>query len=212
LEAQLEAGIRVLDIRCRHVNNKFAIHHGIEFQHMWFDQVLQTLVAFVRKNPSEFVLMRVKEEYTPSNNSRSFEATFEMYREKAAVQEYFWNPSEKNTLNPQVKDLRGKIVVLDNFSSTSTYGLNYGDPTIFEIQDDFRFFTNWDLYRKWTEVKTTLLKADESRSAKEDTIYVNYLSGSYGAFPYFVASGHIIPGTGASRLSTGFVDPISRKK
>ena len=40
LRAQLDAGIRVLDIRCRHVNDRFAIHHGIVFQFAYFDEVL----------------------------------------------------------------------------------------------------------------------------------------------------------------------------
>merc|ERR1712217_392408 len=32
---------------------------------------------------------------------------------------------------------------------------------------------------------------------------MNYLSGSTGVFPYFVASGQVIPKTNSSRMSTG---------
>jgi len=38
LATQLNAGIRVLDIRCRHVHNRFAIHHAVhqadDFRHL----------------------------------------------------------------------------------------------------------------------------------------------------------------------------------
>src|SRR5687767_7668450 len=31
---QLNAGVRFLDIRCRHINDAFAIHHGAVYQNM----------------------------------------------------------------------------------------------------------------------------------------------------------------------------------
>ncbi|MCX6112934.1 MAG: hypothetical protein NTY22_06625 [Proteobacteria bacterium] len=40
-------------------------------------------------------------------------------------------------------------------------------------------------------------------SAAKPTLVCNFLSGSYGSFPYFVASGHSSPGTNAPRLWTG---------
>jgi len=45
----------------------------------------------------------------------------------------------------------------------------------------------------------------ETRSAsdKSSRYRFNFLSGSGGSFPYFVASGHSNPATGAPRLSTG---------
>jgi len=197
----------VLDIRCRHIDNKFAIHHGMIFQHVWFNEVLQVLKNFLEVNPSEFILMRVKEEYEASNNSRSFEATFESYWED--YKSVIWSPT---TQKPRVKDIRGKIVVLDNFSSTNTYGLNYGSHQLFEIQDNFHFTTNWDLYNKWVKVRNMVVKADGSRYAGSQKIYINFLSGSFGSFPFFVASGHSTSGTGSKRLATGFVDPIEKNK
>lgn len=50
LPDQLESGIRVLDIRCRHIGNAFAIHHGVFYQHANFDDVLKMTVDFLRKS------------------------------------------------------------------------------------------------------------------------------------------------------------------
>src|SRR5207302_1134087 len=76
LANQLESGVRVLDIRCRHIADVFAIHHGVVFQKVFFGDVLNDVIAFLKKNPSETVLMRVKEEYEPAENTRTFEETF----------------------------------------------------------------------------------------------------------------------------------------
>ena len=60
---QLYNGVRFLDIRCRHINNIFAIHHGSFYLNKVFGDVLRDVTQFLRENPSETVLMRVKEEY-----------------------------------------------------------------------------------------------------------------------------------------------------
>lgn len=73
LEQQLEAGVRGLDVRCRHISNSFAIHHGIVFMHLMFGDVLNVLESFLQINPSETVIVRIKEEHTPENVTRSFE-------------------------------------------------------------------------------------------------------------------------------------------
>ena len=44
--------------------------------------------------------------------------------------------------NPKLVDVRGKIVVLQNFSADQKYGISYSS---FTIQDDYKLNTNWDL-------------------------------------------------------------------
>lgn len=197
LPNQLESGIRVLDIRCRHIENVFAIHHGLVFQKTFFGDVLNTVVDFLKKNPGETVLMRVKEEYTPAKNTQSFEETFSQ-KYWDVYKAYMWQGTSGN---PALSDLRGKIVILQDFSASKTYGISYSS---FSIQDDYKLKTNWDLYDKWLKVKKQLAAANSGSSA---TKYMNYLSGSGGSFPYFVASGHSSPGTSAPRLATGRTTP-----
>lgn len=79
LADQLMSGIRVLDIRCRHLANTFFMYHGEVYQRKNFMDVLRDVAEFLDKYPSEAILMRVAEESRPSGNTRTFEATFKEY-------------------------------------------------------------------------------------------------------------------------------------
>jgi 1-phosphatidylinositol phosphodiesterase len=109
---QLMSGVRVLDIRCRHVGRLFNIHHGPVFQHATYDNVLDDVVRFLKEHPGETVLMRVKEEHTPAATTRTFEETFRdrYWKTRPGT---FW---EGTSDNPRLGDLRGKIVVLQDFA------------------------------------------------------------------------------------------------
>ena len=202
LADQLNSGIRALDIRCRHKKDQFEINHGMVFQKSSFDEVMRTVTAFLKKNPTEVVLMRVREEYKPLGNTRSFEETFKSYHAKYS--EFFWMPYGALTI-PAIGTIRGKILVLQDFESSKSYGLKMAD---LDVQDNFHLVTNWALHRKWLEVRHQLAIAD---SGDRNKIYVNFLSGSGGAFPYFVASGKSSPETHAPRLLTGLTTPGWRK-
>lgn len=130
IPSQLNAGIRYLDIRCRHVNDRFAIHHGEVYLEKNFDDVLLAVTQFLTQNPSETILMRVKQEHTPSGNSRSFEATFKLYWTRYAS--FFWTYNGNN--NPKLSLIRRKIVVLQEFAG-NLYGLDYAS---FNIQDEYK--------------------------------------------------------------------------
>ena len=210
LPDQLVSGIRVLDIRCRHIYPPqtgifvFAIVHGPVHQNAFFDDVLNAAVDFLKGHPREAVFMRVKEEGRPENipGSRTFETTFQKsYWENSRWRDYFWKPTVENRNNPTLGEVRGKIVILQDFPSTEVFGVDY---KYFDIQDEFRMDTNWDLYGKWTHVLAYLQKAN---TGSKDTPFMNYLSASRGSFPYFVASGHSNPATGAPRLATGRTTP-----
>src|SRR5262249_24793993 len=67
LAAQLNAGIRAIDIRV-HVtdiaHNLFSIYHGDVYQYASFGDVLRVLGDFLAAHPTETVLMRGKAECT----------------------------------------------------------------------------------------------------------------------------------------------------
>ncbi|CAF0720979.1 unnamed protein product [Brachionus calyciflorus] len=197
IEQQLNAGIRFLDLRLRHIENVFALHHDIIFLKLFFGDVLNLIENFLIKNPTETILIRAKEEYKPHKNNRSFNQTFESYFKR--YQKVFWKGS---TRNPTIGDLRGKILLIKNFAS-ETLGLEYNQ---FEIQDDYYLNHNWKLYNKWLKVKAHLLIANSSYKSTHNG-FINYLSGSGWSFPFFVASGHVLPLTRSSRLATGLTIP-----
>jgi 1-phosphatidylinositol phosphodiesterase len=194
---QLDYGIRVFDIRIRHIGNSFALHHGPVFLNVMFKDFLDAANDFLDKNPSETILFRLKEEHDPENNTRSLKDTLEYYLSSYG-HHYLQTTNKDITLG----EARGKFIILSNNANFNDYGLNY---TTFNIQDNYNLKTNWDLHDvKWSSIKSQISRAI---GGDKKTFYINYLSGSGGSLPYFVASGHSSPGTGAPRLSTGLTTP-----
>lgn len=175
---QLNAGTRFLDIRCRHIDDAFAIHHGSVYQHMNFDDVLSYCQDFLITNPTECIIMSVKEEYDASNITQTFEETFDSYVAK--------NPSiwYLGATIPDLGLVRGKIVLFRRFPATSTpKGIDatgWKDDATFEInnsnaslkiQDDY-YVTDTD--EKWVAITSLLSEAETGNSS---TLYVNFTSG-----------------------------------
>ena len=69
LMGQMKMGIRALDIRCRHYNNRFTIHDRLVYLNTDLDGVLSTVTSFLQTYPMETILMHIVEEYNPSGNS-----------------------------------------------------------------------------------------------------------------------------------------------
>lgn len=208
LPNQLESGIRVLDIRCRNSHNKFAIYHGAVYQNAYFDDVLTAAMRFLEKHEGETVFMRVMEERAPENSTWTFEETFRIrYWNSLLWGRFFWKPRDREN-NPTLSQVRGRIVVLRNFPAGQDFGVDYNT---FNIQDYHNVGSNWDLYDKWIKVLNHMRAAN---AGPQDTKYMNYLSASGskpGSFPYFIASGHSNPATGAPRLATGRTTPGWRR-
>lgn len=198
LTDQLLSGIRFLDIRARLYQGDFAIHHDLVYLKKNFDDVLRETTGFLRAHPSETVYMRLKQEYSTESDA-AFTSRFEQYVNQLAYHEFIYD--DPGNTNPSLGETRGKLVILRDFKGSS-YGMAYDD---FDIQDNYQLRTNWDLHDyKWLPIKRQLIAANEDRQERK---FINYLSGSGGAFPYFVASGHSSPGTGAPRLATGLTTP-----
>jgi 1-phosphatidylinositol phosphodiesterase len=176
---QLAAGVRFLDIRCRNYENAFAIHHGSIYQHLNFDDVINTCSAFLTSNPTECIIMSVKEEYTAYNNTLTFEQIFDTYTAKNPDLWYL------GATIPILDAVRGKIVLFRRFSASTTpkgLSLNSGwlDNTTFTISNSSGTFRIQDYYSasststKWTYINNMLT---EAKSGGSSTMYVNFASG-----------------------------------
>ncbi|MFI8437393.1 phosphatidylinositol-specific phospholipase C domain-containing protein [Streptomyces sp. NPDC079020] len=69
LAAQLQAGIRSIDIRVRVIGGSFTIHHGVVYQDANFADVLRVLGDFLSAHPSETVMMHLRAECDNSSNA-----------------------------------------------------------------------------------------------------------------------------------------------
>ena len=171
---QLNAGVRFLDIRCRHVKNAFLIYHSFVDQKLTFDNVLTTVVTFLTNNPSETVLMSVQEEYTPMDNTRSFEATFDAYVAKYPGKWLLGGHI------PTLNNARGKIVLFRRFRAVSVpKGINtsnWADNSTFTngnlcVQNDY---TVSSTDAKWIAIRNMLTTAQKD---DHDMLCINFASG-----------------------------------
>jgi len=175
IDQQLNAGVRFLDIRCRHINDAFAIHHGSVYQNMNFDDVLNMVSTFLSNNPTECVVMSVKEEYNASNDTRTFAQTFDSY---VAKNPGLW--SLGSTI-PTLGQVRGKIVLLRRFGGTSEGidATNWADNATFfngsnlRVQDNYNVSSN---NTKWNQI-VSLFNETATGNAWNGVQYINFTSG-----------------------------------
>ncbi|MBK1898259.1 phosphatidylinositol-specific phospholipase C [Chryseobacterium sp. YIM B02567] len=177
ISEQLNAGVRFLDVRCRHIDNSFAIHHGAIYQNLNFDDVLNACYTFLDNHPTETIIMSVKEEYNASNTTRTFEQTFDSYIQK--------NPSRWD-LGVNISNLgsiRGKIKLLRRFSAGTSKGIDatsWADNTTFEINNSAASLKVQDYYQvgnnddKWSKISALYNEAKADTSGK---LFINFTSG-----------------------------------
>jgi 1-phosphatidylinositol phosphodiesterase len=199
LDTQLKAGIRYIDIRGTVVNNEILIHHEDEYTGFTYAYVLKTLFSFLTSNPSEMVLMRLKEESTAINSTMSFEEAFNYYRlndsETApGCAVHFWIPASPGpTAVPTLGELRSKILIIQNFGPVpAPYGIKYESP-LFVIEDDYALTDLGDMDNKFALIEENLLAAANSSAWNnglgDGLIYLTHVSASVGVNPIDVAAG-----------------------
>lgn len=202
LETQLNSGIRFLDLTLSHTGDtNLQVYTGLTHLGVTFTDVIKRVVTFLNKNNEEIVLIKVSEKDSESGN---FAYAIKRSIEEAGLSDYIFDGSKSK--NPTLGEARGKIILLADYDGNKWKAISYRDNS--SIQDSNHLNTNWDLYSKWEKVKQHL--TDTNKSKNKNTRYINYLTGSGGAFPYFVASGHSSSGTGADRLLTGLTEPAFR--
>lgn len=170
----MNAGVRFLDIRCRHTNNAFSIYHGPIGQNASFGSVLNAIFAFLKSNPTEAVIMSMKEEYNSSDNARTFEQTFNAYVARNPRQWYLGSSI------PTLGQARGKIVLFRRFGAALPKGIdasNFRDNATFQIGNSLRVQDNYkvsDTDAKWSQILAML---NETRGGSPNMLSVNFASG-----------------------------------
>ncbi|HAG82986.1 MAG TPA: hypothetical protein DCL61_17955 [Cyanobacteria bacterium UBA12227] len=223
LEDQLSSGIRFIDIRCRHINNEFAIHHGQVYLNLNFDKVRDVCIDFLKRNPSECIVMSVKHEYDDGEGiTRSYEATFDSYLQGSQEFWYFGDTI------PRLGDVRGKIVLFRRFNldnrpnRTETKGIDassWPDNATFDIsvnggtlkiQDEYKVSNLLEeIERKWNKIKNLI---DQAKFDAADDWYVNFTNGANFADSTFPWIHGITPNVVAGRINYRVYDYIDSSK
>ncbi|MGW9431386.1 phosphatidylinositol-specific phospholipase C domain-containing protein [Streptomyces decoyicus] len=161
VDAQLNSGVRFLDVRCRAIDDVFAIHHGAFYQELMFGDVLNACRAFLRAHPSETVLMRVKQEYSEVS-AEEFRRIFGIYLDDKGYRSLFRLDAGLPTLG----QARGRVVLLAD--SDGLGGVRYADPQLFDIQDDYMA----EPFGKYPKIEAQFRKA----VTQPGKLFVNYVS------------------------------------
>lgn len=122
LVTQMDAGLRMFDLGCRHYYDGFPIHDGIYYLDVYFSDVMLAMRTWLAKFPGEALVVRVRTEYKDSGNTRTFDDTLASY--VANFSDIIWNPT---TQDPLLGEVRGKVVLLQAFVSNNTFGLLEAD-------------------------------------------------------------------------------------
>lgn len=213
LNTQLQVGIRAFDIRLGRnvapcVGPQLWVVHAESCQRQTFAEVLSTMTRFLREHPREAVVMSLKDDTPDTTPETAADPRFGRLVAAAlrpfAPFIYDVDAEADETWDPPLGQIRGKIVLLQRWTPTagSLRGIPWSD---FDVQDEYDQPNVWHLADKWEAVTQQVAAANTGPSA---TSYVNFLSATGGAFPYFFASGKSNPGTEAPALLTGWTRGI----
>ena len=162
LTKQLEAGARFFDIRCRNVKDELQIYHGIMSQGITFSEVQKECLAFLKRNPSECIILSIKKEGASKGHSKSLG---EIFKEQVKGK-YYYQGAE----TPRLGDVRGRLVVVSRHHTVA--GIPWKSM---KIQDHYKVSGSSDIERKWQQVKAHfILTAKDQSSAWK----VNFISGN----------------------------------
>ncbi|EGX88165.1 Phosphatidylinositol-specific phospholipase [Cordyceps militaris CM01] len=198
LTVQLAAGLRYFDVRARLRDDALRIYHGDGDTGFSYQDVLLELFGFLADNPSETIIMRLKQEGGPlgSHNSLTFEQAVNYYRHNSSITAklagrhmHEWDPAAPL---PTLGDLRSKILVLQNFPAdnggpANKYGIAWeGDQMVLEdvwIVPDVQHLPD-----KWTAIRDALTRAAADVQDNK-ALYLAHVSASVGVLPIEAAAG-----------------------
>lgn len=115
---QMNAGIRYLDVRLKLIDNKLKVFHYVVDQCIIFDEVLKIIKYFLTKNPFEFILLSFQEEGI-RRRAEFPSVVVNAFRKYNNIIYQNYNRI------PQLKDVRGKIVLIDNHYCCIGFKNNY---------------------------------------------------------------------------------------
>lgn len=193
LSVQLNAGVRYFDIRARLRDDELHIYHANADTTFSFTDVLVGMFEFLEKNPTEAIIMRLKEEGRPlGTNTISFEDAFNFYRFNSThtaegVAKHLYLYDRKHPI-PTLGELRSRIFLLQNFEAKNgPYGLAWeGDQMV--LEDLWIIPDIYHLSEKWIAIRDALERAtlDPLDNKK---LYLAHLSASVGVLPIEAAAG-----------------------
>lgn len=174
LSAQLSMGVRFLDVRCKNDGKKFDIYHGPIGEKTTFDQVLSDTSSFLSNNPTETVIMSVKEENSKTGDS--FESVFRNY---VARNPTIWS---LDSHIPKLKAVRGKIILLRRFKgSIGIDGTDWPDNRTF-LKGNLDVEDLYNVSKPQLKWDAVLKHLDAAPLGSPSSIFMTFTSGYVPGF------------------------------
>merc|ERR1719328_125570 len=190
VEKQLEVGIRFFDVRFRPVENGFDVHHGPIWQKKNGEDVFREFKDFLKKNPSETVLISYQDEtkggkVNPGPGADDFKDILRGFLDNNDFKPWIYgkNNGESNTIMPTLGQARGKMVLIDKngHGGWGLSNLNVEDKwknplttvTWLPLKKELK-------YSKINGIKNNMRKAGKSKSK----LYLSFCSASDAPLGY----------------------------
>ncbi|KAF8826056.1 hypothetical protein HHX47_DHR6000760 [Lentinula edodes] len=188
--AQLNAGIRYFDLRCKLVDRSLMMYHGPYALDMYLQHVLDDIYSWLRSHPAEGLIIQLSDEIkdNPDFASFSLAATTLIGQD---LNKDLWNTG---TTVPFLSGIKGKIQLIRRYRAdaasqqiginATSWADNHDSPRFIiptqdgnlVIQDKFKFFGSpSEIIPQKFGIVTTLMdqaRADESHL----NLYINYTS------------------------------------
>ena len=178
IQNQLNIGVRFLDIRLQLVKDELQVVHSFVKQDLDFVSVLEDINEFITSYNSEFLIVSIKKD------NDSVKSTVD-FSDKVLEELGKYQNIVLDTLPSTVKEARGKIYILNRFTSENIgimASSNWKDSTSFElgnlyVQDNYSID---DINIKLEDIKKTF----ELSVNDQSHLYLNYTSCYLnGVFP-----------------------------
>ncbi|XP_077984543.1 1-phosphatidylinositol phosphodiesterase-like [Glandiceps talaboti] len=160
LYSQLKAGVRFIDIGCRHYGRRFTFHEGTNYQNTMFEPVCEEVAEFLKEHSSETVLFHVREEAIPYHTSQPIVDSLEQSISKCRRQTFKGGASSLGMIT--LGQVRGKMVFLVDFDGVLLEP--YTSINVVGKKSIVRSLSDLDIGKKWDELQTNLTKAIDGKA------------------------------------------------
>ncbi len=177
---QLSMGVRFFDIRLQLRGSELTVVHSFVDQKLTFDEVLDKIKVFLTENPSEFIIISIKEDADADAPELPFEKAVEN-----ALSEHLGSLLSTSTEVPSsVGDARGKVHIVSRYRGASI-GVpahsGWADSTSFELASLYvqDYYAIDSVEAKMVDIKNAFSVASEKKYALVLNFTSCYLSDGF---------------------------------
>ncbi|MCT4469633.1 hypothetical protein [Mycoplasma sp. HS2188] len=187
-QEQLKLGIRAFDLRSQ---NDGRLVHGPVTSYQTLDNAFYEYTKFLEKHPTEFILVRIKDEnFNVRDNNYARQANSVYHDVLHKYEKFLYNTEGKsyNTLSRErgfnIQQYRGKIIVLNHWHHLVTTdlkgGYHFRELTVEQsIQDKYDGLS----IDEKINLITKHFNKTSNKEYLEDNVYVNFMSMAAGWRP-----------------------------